>query len=199
MKEFLVFLFFILLIGCGTPTKKPRNVIGNEPTNTTKTIISPTVIEPSIPKGAVVGNYNGDFNTFYATISSIDVRSETTVISFEKNKYPFLKIPKTVGGTISTLVLDGFDRDLLLVTAKLKDPNFNKYYLYVLRNNQWKPVINGFAIHKSNKPDTLVPLKINPNNPKEIVRYYSVFDLDATSELGYTWRLLQEIVPIENW
>ena len=42
-------------------------------------------------------------------------------------------MPKSYGGTVSSINLDGFDSDLLLLTAKLKDPNFNKYFLFVLR------------------------------------------------------------------
>ena len=104
-----------------------------------------------------------------------------------------------MGGTVSSVSLEGFDRDLLLVTSKLKDPNFNKYFIFVLRNNAWKPVVNGFAIHKSNLNQISQPLQINPDRPKEILRYYSVFDLDKTSPLGYTWRLLRESVTILNW
>ena len=86
-----------------------------------------------------------------------------------------------------------------MVNAKLKDTNFNKYFLYVLRENQWKPLVNGFAIHKSNMNDTLVPAKINPENPRELLRYYSGFEMDPLSEKKYVWVLLRESVPVENW
>ena len=58
--------------------------------------------------------------------------------------------------------------------------------------------MNGFAIHVTNLPSIDQPLKLNPNNPNEINRYYSVFNLDSSSPLGYTWLLLEENVAIEN-
>ena len=140
----------------------------------------------------------GDSKSFYAEVSRIDTKNETTYISFENNIILTLAVPKSYGGTVSSIALDGFDRDLLLLTAKLKDPNFNKYYLFVNRDRIWKPVMNGFAIHKNNLTNNVEPFKINPNNPNEILRRYSVFNLDGSSALGYTWLLLEESVPIEN-
>ncbi len=200
-----IFLFTTVLysMSCGTPSKTPNNVIGDDKSNTTtpkdiNTSPDLVIVEPKIPEGAVAGNFNGDFKTFYAQISHIDRRNEKTHISFEGKKYPDLIIKKTVGGTLSTLILDGFDRDLLLVTSKIKDPNFNKYYLYILRNNKWKPVVNGFAIHKSNLSEVDTPIKIDPNNPNNILRYYSVFNLEKNSPTGYSWLLQNESIPIDN-
>ena len=59
-------------------------------------------------------------------------------------------------------------------------------------------VVNSFAIHKDNMSDTLVPIRVDPENPNYMLRYYSVFDLDETSDLGYTWRLLSERIPIND-
>lgn len=198
----LTILFFILTAGCGSPSKNTGPIINRTPKKEKPeppSSIEPIVTKPSLPPGAVIGNYNGDLKPFYARINEIATKNSITTISFENNKYPNVLIPKTYGGTVSTLVLDGFDRDLLLVTAKLDDPNFNKYFLYVLRNNKWKPVMNGFSIHKSNKPETLQVIRVNPENSNELIRYYSVFDLDETSDAGYTWRLLEESVVKVNW
>lgn len=201
MKTILLLLLFILTVACGSPTKKGPVINSSPRTERPKptTTIEPVIVKPTIPPGAVIGNYNGDLNPFYARVSNVDTKNGITTISFEDRKYPDVLIPKSYGGTVSPLVLDGFDRDLLLVTAKLDDPNFNKYFLYILRNKQWKPVMNGFAIHKSNKPETLQVIRVNPEKPNELLRYYSVFDLDETSDLGYTWRLLEESIVKENW
>ncbi|GEQ85250.1 hypothetical protein ULMS_07580 [Patiriisocius marinistellae] len=193
-----------ILISCGTPTKKNKNIIGPKTTQKTSPKPKPTIepskiTKPSIPDNAVIGNYNGDLVPFYARINKIDTNNGVTHISFQDNRFPKLLVPKTYGGTISPLVLEGFDRDLLLLTAKLKDENFNKYFLYVLRNNQWKPVMNGFAIHKSNKPETLQIIRVNPEKPNELLRYYSVFNIDENSETGYAWLLLEESVPKMAW
>lgn len=201
MKNITIILF-IFAIGCGAPSKNSSPIIDSNPKtdNTPKPILTDqAVVKPTLPKGAVIGNYNGDLKPFYAHITKIDTNKGVTTVSFESKKYPDVLIPKTYGGTVTPLILEGFDRDLLLVTAKLEDPNFNKYFLYVLRNNIWKPVMNGFSIHKSNKPETLQIIRVNPKKSNELLRYYSVFDLDETSEEGYTWRLLEESVAKENW
>jgi hypothetical protein len=193
----------MLFLGCGGSSKQPKTIIGEPEVEETTTIPievdpEPVIIAPVIPNGAVTGDFNGDSTMFYAHVTRVDTANETTYVSFENKSLPQISIPQTYGGSVSTINLDGFDRDLLLVTAKLKDPNFLKYYLYVLRDNQWKPVMNGFAIHITNLPSIDQPLKLNPNNPNEINRYYSVFNLDSSSPLGYTWLLLEEDVPIEN-
>lgn len=195
----------ILVICCGTPVKKPETLIGpaiNHTNNATRTpLIQDSLknITPSTPNSAVMGNYNGDLIPFYADITKVDMKKGGTYISFQDTTLQQLLIPKTYGGTISSLVLDGFDRDLLLVTAKLKDKNFNKYFLYVLRDAQWKAVINGFAIHKSNNPETLQVIKVNSEKPKELLRHYSVFDIDENSDTGYQWLLKEESVPKMAW
>jgi len=148
--------------------------------------------------GAVVADFNGDGTPFFGYIKRVDANIGNTIIAFENSKLPDLTVPKTYGGVVSSLRLDGFNRDLLLLEAKLKDPVFTKYYLYVLKNNRWKPVMNGFAIHQDNQKDVAVPIWNDTLNPSNLMRHYSVFDLDKSSELGYTWRLLQESVPIKN-
>jgi hypothetical protein len=203
MIRLLVTFHLLLFLGCGAPSKHPKTIIGdNEPEETTtiplETDQDPMIIESVLPKGAVVGNFNGNLEPFFAHISKIDRTNAITYISFEDEKLPQISIPLSLGGTVSKQSLEGFDRDLLLFTAKLKDPNFNKYFLYVLRDNRWKPVMNGFAIHLANLSTIDEPLKLNPNNPNELNRYYSVFNLDSSSPLGYTWLLLEENVPIEN-
>ena len=203
MIRFLVSFHLVLFLGCGDGVNKTKTVvIDSEPVDTTTISIKPdpepVIIAPIIPMGAVTGNFNGDSIPFYANVARVDIANETTYVSFENKSLPQISIPKTFGGSVSKMNLDGFDRDVLLVTAKLKDPNFLKHFLYVLRNNQWKPVMNGFAIHVTNLPSIDQPLKLNPNNPNEINRYYSVFNLDSSSPLGYTWLLLEENVAIEN-
>ncbi|GHC42316.1 hypothetical protein [Ulvibacter litoralis] len=209
MIRFLSLSISVLLYSCGTPSKSSGPIIGggNETVHTevsntsgTQTVHQEIPLETisTLPKGAVLGDFRGDATPFYAQVSHVDRANETTFVSFENNTCPQLKIPKTHGGIVSKVMLEGFDRELILLTAKLKDPNFNKYFLYVFRNNEWKPVMNGFAVHKSNLPEIEQVIAINPKNPNEILRNYSVFDIDETSELGYTWRLLQESVPIEN-
>lgn len=202
-------LSLLVCYGCGAPTKSSESIIGGEkepaktevatssnPIKTHSDTSSGTTL--MLPEGAVLGRYIYNTEPFYALVSEVNTATETTSISFENNRCPPLHISKTYGGSISTLALEGFDSELLLVTAKLKDPNFNKYFLYVFRNNEWKPVVNGFAIHKTNLQEVDELIAINPDNSNEILRNYSVFDIDETSELGYTWRLLQESVLIEN-
>ncbi|MDX1463251.1 MAG: hypothetical protein R3359_09350, partial [Marinirhabdus sp.] len=193
-----------LLLGCGAPPqKKSKNIIGPNTEEDTSIINIPKddipVIEaPKLPSGAITANFKPDQTPFYAVVDKVDRRRGTTTIKFEDAQVPPIVIDKTYGASLESLRFDEFDRDLLLVKSKLKDPVFTKYYLYVLRNNQWKLVVNGFSIHKDNNPENLDPIVVDPENPSNMKRYYSVFDLDQNSTTGYTWRLLQESVPIKN-
>ncbi|QIE60125.1 hypothetical protein G5B37_11300 [Rasiella rasia] len=194
-----------LLFGCVAPADKSKNVIGPTPTvEDTTTVVNipkdelPVIIEPKLPKGAVTANFRADQVPFYAVVDKVDRRRGRTTIKFEKPDVPAIVLNESYGATLETLRFDEFDRDLLLVKSKLKDPVFTKYYLYVLRNNQWKLVVNGFSIHQDNNPGSLNPIMVDANDTNKMKRYYSVFDLDETSSLGYTWRLLQESVPILN-
>ncbi len=188
-------MILILAFGCGTPTQKPKSVIGDDPIEENL----PGIITPILPEGAVTADFNGNFQPFYAFVEKVIAKNETTFIGFEDENLPQILIPESFGAKLSPLKLEGFDREILMVNAKLRDTNFNKYFLFVFRENQWKPIVNPFAIHKTNMSDTLIPAKINPENPKELLRYYSVFEMDANSEKKYRWALLQESVLLENW
>ncbi|MDC7994677.1 hypothetical protein [Altibacter sp. HG106] len=189
-----------LLIGCGTPQKNPSTseaedekvIISSEPR------IEIPEEEPAVPNGAVTATFNPNTASYYAYIKKIDMRRGETTIAFENNNAPPLIIPKTYGASLEVLRFPEFESDLLLVTAQLKDPIFNKYFLYILKEGSWQPVVNGFALHKSHVSDTLVPIMVDPEKPGYMFRYYSVFDLDEESELGYTWRLFNESIPIQN-
>ena len=194
MKAFSSLLLAILAVGCGSPVEKQKNIISDE--NSEEKEIS--IEEPAIPPGAITANFNGDNVPFYGYVKNIDSEKAITTIAFENDQFSTISIPKSYGAVLDTLKMKGMDRDILLATVKLKDTNFNKYYTYRLRNNEWKPLVNGFAIHKSNRPDTLRTISIDPKDSTKVIRYYSVFDLDKGSETGYTWRLLQETIPIEN-
>ena len=200
MKHLFRIGICLLFLNCGTPPQKNKNVIGNDPIEETEVEdeVEVVPIKPVLPKGAVTANYEAGNVPFYAFVEKIDKRNGLAIISFESDKAPTIKIPKTYGANLSMLRFPEFESDLLLVTAKIKDPVFNKYYLYQLKNGQWSMVVNSFAIHKDNMSDTLVPIRVDPENPNYMLRYYSVFDLDETSDLGYTWRLLSERIPIND-
>ena len=198
--KFTTILFISAMVGCGTPpANKNKTVIGTPENrvNIPKEEI-PTVVEPRLPSGAIRANFLADNTPFYAAVDKVDKRNGITTIRFEKPGVPKIMIQEAYGAKLTSLRFDEFDRDLLLVTTKLKDPVFNKYYLYVYRNNQWKLVVNGFAIHRDNNPDSLEPIVVDPEQPTHMMRYYSVFDLDENTSAGYTWRLLTESVPILN-
>ncbi|MAP53903.1 MAG: hypothetical protein CL605_03285 [Altibacter sp.] len=190
-----------MLQGCGgSTTQGSKNIIGEpEPKTETEAVIeNPVISEPILPSGAVTANFITKQTPFYAYVKGVDTSLGVTEIAFEDAAIPPIRIPETVGASLSSLRFNEFESDLLLVTAKIKDPNFNKYYLYQFQNGRWELVVNRFAIHKSHVSDTLIPITIDPANPGYMLRYYSVFDLDAKSELGYTWRLLSESVPYKQ-
>jgi hypothetical protein len=200
MRSFFAPMLMFLLVSCGTPPQKSNTVVIGKDTTTVieETPPKEVIIEPVIPADAVTANYRKNTKEFYGFIKDVNVPRAVTTISFEDNAAPDLRINDSYGATISFLRFPEFDSDLLLVNSIIKDPNFNKYYLYVLSGDRWLQVVNGWAIHKDNKPDTLQPIAVDETNPSKMFRYYSVFDLDKNSELGYTWRLLNESIPIEN-
>lgn len=169
MKYILLVLPF-LLFGCKKPNTETKRVI-EEPKAATK-----------LPNGAVKGDFSGTKDTLYAYVKSVDTANETTIIGFEKEILPEISIPESIGAELKLLKLKNFRNDVLLVNAKLKDTNFNEYYLFVYKDSLWKQPVNRFDIHKSNMSDSLVPLKNNPKDSTQLLRYYSVFDMDKKSE-----------------
>ena len=197
MRLILGTLGIFFLINCGTPAPKPENEMIIKKDSVTEHL--PPVEEiplTSIPENAVIANYKSGTPPFYAYVKDVNFVRATTTISFEDDLAPPLVIDKSFGAQIEYLRFPEFQSDLLLVASIIKDPNFNKYYLYELQGEQWKAVVNGWAIHKDNRPDTLQPISVSTEKPNHMHRYYSVFDLDKESELGYTWRLLEETIPV---
>ena len=147
----------------------------------------------------VRADFNGDRNEFFAHICTVNPTDESTTICFEHSKYPPLVVSNAIGGHITSLKLKGSDRDYLLFTANTNDEQFAKYFLFVLRNNEWKPVMNSFCIHKSNLSSALTPIRVDPNRPDKLLRYYSVFDLDEANLHKSPWKLEQESVKKTAW
>ncbi|KAA3622591.1 MAG: hypothetical protein DWP94_07945 [Flavobacterium sp.] len=199
MRSIFFLMLLWLLISCGTSTQKSNTVVIGKDTTTVVVETPPkeVIIEPIIPADAVIANYRKNTRAFYGYVKDVHMPGALTTIAFEDNAAPELLLGNSLGAEISYLRFPQFESDLLLVNTVIKDPNFNKYYLFVLRDNKWKQVVNGWAIHKDNRPDTLQPITIDEDDPDMMFRYYSVFDLDKNSELGYTWRLLNERIPIE--
>ena len=202
----LIPLFYFVACGSGSE-KKNRVIIGSpkpqpEPISeviiTTSEVITPQIVTPVLPTGAVNANFKTDNSPFYGVVQSVNKRRGTTTITFENNQAPNLVLNDTYGATLSMLRFEEFDRDLLLVNSKIKDPQFHKFHLYILKNGLWLPVVKPFSIHESHVNENLKPIVVDPENSDYMFRYYSVFDIDETSELGYTWRLFNESVGIIN-
>ena len=201
--KFSLLIPFFYFAACGSSSENTNKVVIGEPKSETVIISEeinkePEVITTTLPNGAVSANYKADKIPFYGFVQNIDKNKGVTTIKFEDNKAPTLKLAKTYGATLKMLRFDEFDRDLLLVDTKLKDPQFHKYHLYILKNGQWLPVVNPFAIHESHKEAQLNPIFVDPENPNNLFRYYSVFDIDETNEAGYGWRLHNESIAIKN-
>ena len=188
--KLIVFLLCILFSGCGKNRSSTKTSIDNiksiETSRSKKTIVT-------IPDGAVYGNFKTTTASVYAYIAAVDKTS--TTISFENKTLPSLVIPEALGGSLSTLQFNGFNADVLLLTGKIKDPQFIKYFVYQFTNGNWREVVKPFAIHERHKDQVITPIQIDTTNTKHVIRYYSVFDLDETSSEGYTWKLLTESIP----
>ncbi len=154
--------------------------------------------KPELPEGALTADFFGNRDSVYAYIKKIDPINEITRIGFENEKLPEINIPESIGAELQLLKLKNFGNDILLVNAKLKDTNFNEYYLFVWRDSVWKQPVNRFDIHKSNMTDTLIPISNNPKDSTQLLRYYSVFNMDRKSEKKFTWKLMRESVSIKE-
>tara|TARA_R100000935_G_C2797788_1_gene148989 strand:+ start:259 stop:849 length:591 start_codon:yes stop_codon:yes gene_type:complete len=148
-----------------------------------------------VTKG-IFGDFLGNKDSVYVFTQKIDTVKELTIISFKENKYPNITISQSIGADLETLKLNNFKGDVLLVNAKLKDTNFYEYYLFVYKDSMWKQPVNRFAIHKSNYFDSLIPITNNPEDSTQLLRYYSVFNMDKKSEEKFTWKLLRESIPM---
>ncbi len=189
MKYLLLALPFLFL-GCKKLGDKPQQetdiLLEEEPLS----IINKGT---NIPEGALTADFFGNSDSVYAYIKKIDPINEITHIGFENEK-----LPESIGAELQLLKLKNFGNDILLVNAKLKDTNFNEYYLFVWEDSIWKQPINRFDIHKSNMSDTLIPIQNDPKDSTQVLRYYSVFNMDRDSEKKFRWKLMRERVSVKE-
>ncbi|WGF93786.1 hypothetical protein [Aequorivita marisscotiae] len=186
--------FCVILLGCNQipKDKEPKLVVIPE-----KSTIA-VEEKPNIPESALKADFIGNTDSVYAYIKNIDTTKQITLIGFEKSKLPSIPIPESIGAEMKLLKLTNFKNDVLLVNAKLKDTNFNEYYVFVYKDSVWKQPVNRFAIHKSNMSDSLVPITNDAKDSTLLLRYYSVFNMDRKSEKKFTWKLEHERIPIFN-
>lgn len=190
--KYLLVVLIILFYGCKnfSSESKPEKIIEIE-----DSVIPIEEKKEPATKG-IFGDFLGNKDSVYVFTQKIDSVKELTLISFKENKYPNITIPQSIGADLETIKLNNFKGDVLLVNAKLKDTNFYEYYLFVWKDSMWKQPVNRFAIHKSNYFDTLIPITNNPKDTTQLLRYYSVFNMDKKSDKKFTWKLLRESIPI---
>lgn len=191
--KYLLFAIPFLFLGCKKISEKspPLELPIQEP--------STVVIEkPDLTEGAFKADFLGNQDSIYVFVRKVDASTGTTLIGFENEQLPEIIIPESIGAQLQILKLKNFQNDVLLVNAKLKDTNFNEYYVFVWKDSLWKQPVNRFDIHKSNVTDTLTPIMNDPKDSTRLVRYYSVFDMDRKSEKKYTWKLMSESISIED-
>jgi len=189
--RFLLFAIPLLLFGCKNISEKNKPPI--EPVIDETSILDE---KPELPEGAITADFIGNQDSIYVFVKKIDASTESTFIGFENEELPDIIIPESIGAKLTLLKLKNFPNDVLLVNAKLKDSNFNEYYVFVWKDSIWKQPVNRFNIHKSNITDTLIPISNNPKDSTQLLRFYSVFNMDRKSEKKYSWKLMQESVPV---
>ena len=196
IKLFLCVFLSLMIVKCGSPKTAPKTTpkVITEPK---EEIVTQTNTTPTIPDRAITGEFVEDEANFYAYVKSVDTSKGRTVIDFELGFCDHsIILEECYGAELEILRFPEFTTELLLIKTKLKDPVFTKYFLYQHKNNNWQLVVNGFSIHQDNMDNVPQPIHVDPNNKANMLRYYSVFDLDTSTESGYTWKLLQESIPI---
>ncbi len=201
MKDFLIVAFLWAVISCGAPPKPKSHIIENDPKqdntkeeNETNTSISMT----NIPEDAVRGSFELLTPPFYAAVEVVDNENQTTTIYFENEAISKITIPEAVGASLSSVRFDQFEQDVLVVNTIYTDPIFRKYYLYILKDKKWMPVVDGFILHVENISEDNLPIKIHPTRSNQMIRSYSVFDMDPESDTKYSWILHEETTDILN-
>lgn len=192
MKAFPVAIL-LLLFSCTEfrdRTKIETDIITPE-------ILTDSKVKISFPEGALKADFFGNQDSLHVFIKSVDTTNETILIGFENELLPEITFPESLGAHLNILKLKNFENDVLLVNVIPKDTNFNEYYVFVWKDSAWNQPVNHFFIHKSNMSDTLVPIKNNPKDTMQLMRYYSVFEMDPTSDKKYSWRLMQESISID--
>tara|TARA_R110002012_G_scaffold57095_5_gene147043 strand:- start:44199 stop:44780 length:582 start_codon:yes stop_codon:yes gene_type:complete len=192
--KYLLFVIPLLYFSCKKISDKsepPKELLIEE---------TPSFIDekPELPKGALTADFIGNQDSIYAFVKKVDLTSQKTLIGFENELLPEITIPESIGANLQLLKLKNFQNDVLLINAKLRDTNFNEYYVFVWKDSLWKQPVNRFAVHKSNMNDTLVPIMNNPKDSTLLLRYYSVFNMDRKSEKKFTWKLMSENVSIDE-
>lgn len=152
----------------------------------------------ALPKAGLAGDYLGTTDTLHAIVKAIDSSGQTTTIAFDDAEIPEIVLPESLGAKLMLFKLRNSPKDLLLVNTIPADTNFNEYYLFIWRDSMWQQPVNRFYIHKGNMSDTLIPIMADPQDSTQLLRYYSVFDMDPKSENKYKWRLMREHVRMKN-
>lgn len=149
-------------------------------------------------ENAVTGNFILDSVPMNAFVDYVDIEEQTTTIMSGNEAIGNIIIPEALGASLSSVRFEGFDPDLLLINSVYKDSIFRKYYLFILKNDEWLRVVDGFILHVDNISEGMVPIQMDPTNSARMKRSYSVFDMDPESETKYTWILKQETTDILN-
>lgn len=194
-------LIISLLLACGSPKKSsgPVVVIPDRSENPPPPVVPKPTPPPKPkgpPKGAVTANFQDNGSLIYAYVKKVNKRKGGMTIAFEGNRLPQIVINEGQSASLSTVTLKDFNRPLLLVNTRLNDPDFHKYHLYVLKDGSWLQPIKPWAVHLDHSPNELETLR--QERAGSVKRYYSVFDLDTEGDSTYTWRLLEEEVPVRT-
>ena len=153
MRYFYKVTFLWAFISCGAPPKWKFPIIEIEPKrehSKTENETNTSIIVTNIPEDAVSGNFDLNSTAFYAAVEVVDSEKKMTTISFEDEAISKITIPDAVGASLSTVRFDQFDQDVLVVNTIYTDPIFRKYYLYILKDRQWMPLVDGFILHVEN-------------------------------------------------
>jgi len=194
-------LIISLLLACGSPKKSgdPVVVIPDRDESAPPPVASKPTPPPKPkdpPMGAVTASFQDNGSPLYAYVKKVNKRKGGMTIAFEGNRLPQIEVREGQSADLSIVTLKDFSRPLLLVNAQLKDPDFRKYHLYVWKDGSWLQPIRPWAVHLDHSPNQLETLR--QDRAGFVKRYYSVFDLDTEGDSTYTWRLLEEEVPVRT-
>lgn len=187
--------------------KKAATVLKKEPLLNNKEKVKPDIIieekkedlaEFKDSDEGITADFTGHSVPIFCFVKEIDYDARTTVIGFKNDILKDLRVANTLGGTLKKIKIKGFKTDLLLFEGEIEDPKFVKYHLFIVKNNTWVPVIDPFTIHENHLVKIEKPIWANPQNPSQLIRCYSVFDLENQNKGLPPWKLLTEKVAIIN-
>ena len=84
------------------------------------------------------------------------------------------------------------DQQIIVVNPDRSKGDFKEFFVYARDGKQWKLWLTPWSLHKDNVAAHPVAFIADPDDPTQVLRYYSVYDLEDPE--NYHWKTFRESV-----